>query len=157
DPATAGTITGKISFTGEKPVAKKIDVDEEQQCAQMHKGSPLFDQSGVVNKNGKLANVFVDVKEGLEGKTFEPPAEPVVIDQKGCWFEPRVLGIQTGQLLNVTNSDPVTHNIHPLAQVNRAWNQSQDPGSQPLKRHFQQREIMIRVKCNIHSWMRAWI
>jgi hypothetical protein len=95
----------------------------------------------VVNPNGTLANVFVYIRQGLEGKAFGPPVEPVVIDQSGCWFKPRVFGIQTGQLLNVTNSDPVTHNIHPLAQVNRAWNQSQEPGSEPLKRRFKAREV----------------
>jgi len=156
DPSTAGSVSGKILFTGKKPPKKKIDVDEDRQCAAMHKAG-LYDQSVVVNPNGTLANAFIYVKTGLEGKTFEPPTTPVTIDQKGCWFEPRVIGIQTGQPLNVTNSDPVTHNIHPMAQVNRAWNQSQDPGSEPLKRKFMAREIMIRVKCNIHSWMRAWI
>lgn len=156
DPATAGTVTGKILFTGKKPAKKKINVDEDRQCAAMHKAG-LYDESVVVNANGTLANAFIYVKQGLEGKTFEPPAEPVTIDQKGCWFEPRVLGIQTGQQLVITNSDPVTHNIHPMAEINSAWNQSQDPGSEPLKRRFKQREIMIRVKCNIHSWMRAWI
>jgi plastocyanin len=156
DPATAGTVTGKISFKGKKPPRRKIDISEDPMCAKMHP-TGLYDESVVANPNGTLANVFVYIKQGLEGKTFQPPAEPVTIDQKGCWFTPRVLGIQTGQLLNVTNSDPVTHNIHPLAQVNRAWNQSQDPGAEPLKRRFKEREVMIRVKCNIHSWMRAWI
>ncbi len=35
------------------------------------------------------------------------------------------MGIQTGQTLQVINSDPVTHNIHPMAEVNREWNHSQ--------------------------------
>ena len=156
DAATAGTLTGRIAFTGKRPARKKIDISEDPQCAKLHPAG-LFDEALVVNPNGTLANVFVYIKEGLEGKTFEPPAEPVTIDQSGCRFQPRVFGIQTAQLLQVTNSDPVTHNIHPLAQVNRAWNQSQDPGSEPLKRRFKEREVMIRVKCNIHSWMRAWI
>jgi plastocyanin len=156
DPATAGTLSGKVQFSGKKPKRKRIDMSEDPQCAAAHKNG-MYDESVVVNPNNTLANVFVYIKQGLEGKTFEPPAEPVTIDQKGCWFHPRVLGIQTGQILNVTNSDPVTHNIHPLAQVNRAWNQSQDPGATPLKRRFATPEIMIRVKCNIHSWMRAWI
>ena len=156
DTTTAGSVTGKILFTGKKPARKKIDVDEDRQCAAMHKDG-LYDESVIVNKNGTLANAFIYVKQGLEGKTFEPPVTPVTIDQKGCWFGPRVQGIQTGQPLLVTNSDPVTHNIHPMAQVNRAWNQSQDPGSEPLKRRFAQREIMIRIKCNIHSWRRAWL
>ena len=111
----------------------------------------------VVNPNGTLANVFVYIKRGLEAKTFEVPATPVTIDQRGCWFRPRVIGIQTGQTLQVTNSDPVTHNIHPLAQINREWNHSQGPGDAPLARKFIKPEVMIRVKCNIHSWMRAYI
>lgn len=156
DATTAGTLTGRIAFTGKRPARRKIDISEDPQCAKLHPAG-LFDEALVVNPNGTLANVFVYIKEGLEGKSFEPPAEPVTIDQSGCRFQPRVFGIQTAQLLHVTNSDPVTHNIHPLAQVNRAWNQSQDPGSEPLKRRFKEREVMIRVKCNIHSWMRAWI
>ena len=85
------------------------------------------------------------------------PTTPVVIDQKGCWFHPRVMGIQVGQTLQVTNSDPVTHNIHPLAQINREWNHSQGQGDAPLARRFLKPEVMIRVKCNIHSWMHAYI
>ena len=51
----------------------------------------------------------------------------------------------------------MTHNIHPRPKANREWNQSQPPGEAPLLRKFLQPEIMIRVKCNIHPWMRAWI
>jgi hypothetical protein len=67
------------------------------------------------------------------------------------------LGIQTGQKLQVTNSDPVTHNIHPLAVINREWNHSQAQGDEPIGRKFLKAEVMIRVKCNIHSWMHAFI
>jgi hypothetical protein len=67
------------------------------------------------------------------------------------------MGIQTGQTLQISNSDPVTHNIHPLAQINREWNHSQGPGEAPLARKFLRPEVMIPVKCNIHSWMRAYI
>jgi plastocyanin len=157
DPSTAGVVSGKVLFEGKKPQPKKIDMDEDPLCAKSHPGAGVSDESITVNGNGALANVFVYIKQGLEDKKFEPPSDPIVIDQKGCWFNPRVLGIQVGQNLKVTNSDPVTHNIHPLAQVNREWNQSQPPGATPLTRRFAQPEIMIRVKCNIHPWMHAWI
>ena len=156
DRTTAGSIFGKIHFKGRKPVAKRVDMDEDPQCAKLHK-SAVFDTPVVVNKNGTVANVFVYVKQGLEGKQFEPPPAAVTMDQKGCWFEPRVLGIQTGQQFQVTNSDPVTHNIHPRPKANREWNQSQPPAEPPLMRKFIRLEVMIRVKCNIHPWMRAWI
>jgi plastocyanin len=128
----------------------------EPACVAAHHGI-AYDESLVVNPNGTLANAFVYIKSGLEGKTFEVPKVAAVIDQRGCWFHPRVLGIQTGQTLQVTNSDPVTHNIHPLAQINREWNHSQGQGDAPLARKFLKPEVMIRVKCNIHSWMRAYI
>ena len=109
----------------------------------------------MVNR-GALANVFVYIQQGLEGKQFRPAAEAVTIDQRGCWFYPRVVGIVTGQSLTVKNSDPVAHNIHPRAHMNREWNQSQSPGA-GIHARFARPEIMIRVKCDIHSWMRAWI
>jgi plastocyanin len=156
DPLTAGVVTGKVLFTGKAPAAKRVDMEEDPQCNKLHKGAVL-DRPVAVNKNGTLANVFVYVKGGLEGKKFAPPAVAAVMDQKGCWFVPRVLGVQTGQQFEVTNSDPVTHNIHPRAHVNREWNQSQEQGSAPLERRFMQPEIVIRVKCNIHGWMHAFI
>jgi len=156
DTATAGTLTGKIKFTGRKPAHKLIDMSEDPACVEAHHGK-AYDESVVVNPNGTLSNVFIYLKSGLEGKTFAVPATPVVIDQKGCWFHPRVMGIQVGQTLQVTNSDPVTHNIHPLAQINRDWNHSQGEGDPPLARRFIKPEVMIRVKCNIHSWMHAFI
>jgi plastocyanin len=150
DEATAGTIRGTIRIAGKIPAAKVVSLDADPQCAKLHAGGTITEQTGV-------GNVFVYLKTGLEGKTFAPAAEPVVIDQKGCWFTPRVIGIRTGQPLQVTNSDPVTHNIHPQPRKNRDWNQSQAPEDPPLSRKFAAPEIMIPVKCNVHNWMRAWI
>jgi plastocyanin len=156
DPATAGVVAGKVVFTGKAPAAKIIDMTEVPECAKQHPKA-VEERTVAVNKNGTIGNVFVYIKKGLEGKTFEPPSTPAVMDQKGCWFEPRVLGLQVGQPFEVTNSDPVTHNIHPRAHENREWNQSQAPGTPPLERKFAREEVMIRVKCNVHSWMHAFL
>lgn len=156
DTATAGTVTGKIRFTGKAPARKKIDLDEDPQCAKLHK-EPVYDETVQVGRKGALVNAFVYIKTGFEGRKFEPPADPVVIDQHGCGFVPRVIGMQTGQALKAVNSDPVTHNIHPRAKVNREWNQNQPEGAEPAVRKFAFPEVMIRVKCNIHPWMKAWI
>jgi hypothetical protein len=156
DPSTAGSITGSIHFVGKKPARKLIDMSSDPACVEAHHGK-AYDESLVVSSNGSLGNAFVYIEKGLEGKKFEVPSTPVTIDQRGCWFRPRVLGVQTGQVLQVVNSDPVTHNIHPMAEVNREWNHSQGPGDAPLSRKFLKPEIMIKVKCNIHSWMHAFI
>lgn len=156
DPATAGTVSGRILFSGKRMPQRRVDMDEDPQCEALHK-KPVYDQSEIVNRNATLANVFVYIKDGLGDKKFASPSTPVTIDQRGCWFIPRVIGIQVGQTLRVTNSDPVTHNIHPRPQDNREWNHSQSPGDPPIERKFSHQEVMIRVKCNIHGWMHAWI
>ena len=156
DPSRAGVVTGKVVFTGKGPVRQKVDFAEDPNCAKLHKGE-FFTDAIALNNNGTLANVFIYVKAGLEGKKFRPPTTPATITQKGCWFEPRMLGIEAGQPFHAINADPLTHNIHPRTANSREWNQSQDAGADPLIRKFARAEIMVRIKCNIHPWMKAWV
>lgn len=157
DPTTAGKITGKVLYTGPKPARKIIDMSsEETECKRKHNG-PVQSEEVILNADGTLANVFVYVSAGLEGKKFEPPKTPVKLDQNGCMFSPHVVGAMTGQPIVVTNSDPVTHNVHPLPEKNREWNQGQPPGAPEIERTFHFEEVMIPVKCNVHSWMRGYI
>ena len=156
DPATAATVTGKISYEGEKPKPIQIRMDAEAACAALHK-EPVYAQQVVVNGNNALQYVFVYVKEGLGDKNFEISKEPVVLDQKGCMYHPHVFGVQTGQHLKVLNSDPTTHNIHPTPKDNREWNESQPPKAAALEKSFAREEVMLPVKCNQHPWMRMFV
>ncbi|HTJ29395.1 MAG TPA: hypothetical protein VL346_02790, partial [Acidobacteriaceae bacterium] len=106
DPATAGSISGTIRYVGKRPAPKLIDMSDDPACVAAHH-TKAYDESLMVGANGSLANAFLYVKKGLEGKRFDVPQMPVTINQQGCWFHPRVLGIQVGQTLDVTNSDPV--------------------------------------------------
>jgi plastocyanin len=101
--------------------------------------------------------VLVRVKSGLEGKTFAIPEEPVTLDQQGCMYKPHVLGMQAGQKMKIVSSDDTTHNIHPLPRENREWNVSQAAGAGPIMQSFSKPEVSIPVKCNQHSWMRAYV
>src|SRR6516162_2705217 len=156
DPATAATITGSIQYVGSKPPRKAIDMSGDPACVEAHHAK-AYDESLLVNPKGGLANAFVYIKSGLEGKSFETPSTPATLDQRGCWFTPRVLGLQINQPLQISNSDPVTHNVHPMAKSNREWNHSQGSGEPAITRRFVRPEVMIPVKCNIHSWMHCFI
>jgi plastocyanin len=155
DPASAGRIAGKVTLAGRKPARRRITVDDDE-CNKT-RNAPLFAEDVVVGDHGGLANVLVHVKAGLNGKTFEPPASAVRFDQKGCSFQPHVIALRTGQHLEITNSDQVTHNIHPMPRENREWNQGQPSGSEPIQREFRKSETGIPVKCNVHAWMRSYI
>ena len=119
--------------------------------------NPVYAEEVVVNDNKTLEYVFVYVKDGLGDKVFETSAEPATIDQKGCQYHPHVIGVQTNQPIKILNSDPTTHNIHPVPANNREWNTSMSPGGQPLDRTFAREEVMIPVKCNVHPWMKSYI
>jgi plastocyanin len=157
DAATAGEIRGEVVFGGAADEAVVIDMEQDPGCQELYAKEPKKARLIVTGEEGRLGNVFVYVKKGLEGKKFSVPNDAARIEQRGCWFEPRVVGMQAGQTVEVINSDPVTHNIHPEPKLNREWNQSQAPEDGPLKRKFAQPEVMIRVKCNVHRWMRAWV
>ncbi len=152
DPATAGSISGVVSFKGTPPKLKPLDMTQDPGCPS----SPQPSDAVVVN-GGKLANVFVYVKEGLPPGTFAVPSDPVVLDQKGCRYNPHMLGIMTSQQLKVLNSDTANHNIHDMPQNNQAWNESQSPTDKPILKTFDKPEMMIPVQCNQHPWMRAYI
>lgn len=156
DPSTAGNLKGTVSFEGKVPPRKRISMDAEADCAKLHP-EPVYEERVRLGTQHGLSNVFVYIRKGLEGKTFEPTQQAVVLEQRGCMFVPRVIGLRTGQTLRVKNADPVSHNIHPVPKNNRDWNQQQTPGAPDLQRRFGFSEVMIPVKCNIHAWMRSYI
>jgi hypothetical protein len=156
DEANAGSITGKVSFAGDKPVMKNLSMDATPACARAHT-TPQKSQEVVVNDNGTLKNVFVWVKAGLPDKQWSPPGGAAKLEQKGCMYEPHVLGVMTAQEIEIINDDPTNHNIHPLPKVNQEWNESQPPKGDAKKKSFARQEVLIPVKCNVHPWMRAYI
>jgi plastocyanin len=151
DPATVGTVSGQAKMDGMAPKMAKIDMSQDPACKSGNAAET------VVVDNGNLANVFVYIKEGLGNRTFDVPKDPVVLDQSGCKYHPHVLGVMTGQTVQIKNDDQTTHNIHPTPKDNREWNESQPPSSAPLEKSFAREEIMLPVKCNQHPWMKMYI
>ena len=155
-PVQAGaTATGRVKFTGTKPVNPKIDMAEEPDCKAKYKTPPTA-ETVIVNPNGTLANVFVYVKAGLPANAkYQAPSTPVVLDQEGCRYHPHVFGIMAGQTLEIRNSDPLLHNIKAKPVKNRPFNISQPAAGMKTNRAFSAPEVMIAFECNVHGWMSA--
>ena len=157
DEANGGTITGKVAFTGTAPKMATLDMSAQPKCEAKHSGG-VRSEEVIVNSNGTLKNAFVWVKAGLPAdKQWAVPPNAITLDQNGCMYAPHVIGVMAGQNIEVKNSDPINHNIHPQPQVNAEWNESQTPGEPPKTRTFARQEVMIPVKCNVHPWMRSYI
>jgi len=153
--SAAGDVTGKVAFSGTAPKMTKIMMNADPVCVKQHTG-PVTGEEVVVNKNATLKNVLIYVKEGLGAKTFSPPATKVEFNQKGCQYWPHVLGIQTGQELEVVNSDPTLHNVHSLSKENAQFNVAQPMKGMKLTKKFDKPEV-FKVKCEVHTWMGAYI
>jgi len=147
-----GTVSGKVTYTGTPVKPKPIDMSKEPSCAKQH-NPPVTTETVVTGQGNTLENVVVYISAGADDANA--PAQAVSFEQKGCQYLPHVLAMHTNQDLKVLNDDQTSHNIHPLAKVNREWNKSQPPGAPPIDAKFDQPEF-ISVKCNIHPWMHGW-
>jgi len=154
--AGGATIQGTVKFSGSPPAQERVKMDADPQCLLQHK-EPVVKQEVVVNPNGTLRYVFVYIKQGLEGRTFATPGQPVVLDQHGCLYEPHVLGIQANQPLEIVNSDPTLHNVNCKPANSQPFNIAQPVKGMKTTKKFTKSEIMVKCACNVHPWMATYI
>jgi hypothetical protein len=156
DLSAAGEVTGTVKLEGTPPAFKPIDMSAEAVCVQSNP-SPVVPPIVVTGPHNALANVVVYVKSGLGSYRFDRPSSPVVLDQKGCMYEPRVLAMMVNQPFEVHNEDQTIHNVHPMPRQNKPWNKSEPVGDPPIQATFPKPELAIPIACNIHPWMRAFL
>ena len=155
EPLGTSTVAGVVMFDGAPPATMAIDMSEEAECVAKYADGPV-DPVVVVN-DGMLANVFIRVTAGLPAGPYPMPSQPATIDQDGCLYNPRVLGVMVGQPFEITNSDPLLHNIKAVPSENRPFNISQPRAGMTTTRTFRTPEVMVPLECNVHGWMNAYV
>jgi plastocyanin len=151
---SSGRVTGKVTLSGSLAKPKPLDLSKEPACIKMHASDPLFPESVLTGQSNSLRNVVVYISAGAP-YPGPVPAAPVVFEQQGCHYTTHLLAFRVGQEVKITNNDPFSHNIHPLARINREWNKIQPPGT-PAFSYAYDNEEFIPVKCNIHPWMQGY-
>jgi len=148
-PATAqggGTVEVEVMYNGAPQIETlKINKDVE-----------------VCGKEAKVEKIAVGGNKGLQhavasvaGAKGPATGKKVSLDQKGCQFVPRVLGTTPGEV-DILNSDGVLHNIHTFSTSNPPINKAQPRFKKVMTEKFEKPE-MIRVQCDVHSWMLGYI
>lgn len=153
---TGASLQGHVTFKGMAPAPIKIKTTADPVCQQMHPAG-IKSEEYVVSPTGGLANVFVYVKKGLEGKTFPATTTAATLTQKGCQYHPHVIGVQVHQPLDIVNEDSTLHNLNAPATINMRFNVAQPIQGMKTTRTFDQAEVMIPLMCNVHPWMKAYI
>jgi len=150
-PEAGGVVKGRVTFDGTPKKYKPIDMSPEPNCAKFYTSAPLPELSLTGPQNG-LQNVIVYISGGAPDENFT--GQVVRLNQRGCRYAPHVVTVMTNQEVWVQNDDPVAHSVHPMAHLNPEWNRSQPPGTPPVVIRYSQPEF-IRVKCELHPWMRG--
>jgi len=150
-----GTIKGKVRLTGKLPGNPVIRMGMDPKCNEMNKGKQTVNEKVKAAIDGSLANVFVH----LEGKfpSTPVPKTPVVIDQQSCVYTPRVVGVRVGQTLEIRNSDNLMHNVHSVTNLNNGFNVAQPKAGAVNSFPMKSEEVMLRIGCDVHNWMFAWV
>ncbi len=152
--ATA-TVSGKIAFEGAVPAPAKIQMSADPFCAQSATPETSVSEEIKVSDGG-LENVIVYVKAAPAGLTFATPAEPKVINQKGCHYTPHVFTMMVNQPLEVQNSDMTLHNIHVWAVTNTPVNIGQAVQGMKNNVKLDKEEIPVPIRCDVHRWMNSF-
>lgn len=153
--AAGSGVTGKVTFEGTPPVPQVLRMDADPVCSSQNPNG-LPSEEAVVNPNGTLKNVFVYVKQGVEGQKFEAPKDAVTFDQRGCRYHPHVFGIMANQPLQIVNSDGTLHNVHALPKNSKEFNLGMPIQGMKLNQKFTAPEQMVKIKCDVHPWMSAY-
>lgn len=155
DAATAGSVSGRVVFEGKAPEPEVLRIANDPACIQVL-GSGMKSDAVLVSADGAIQNAFVYIKDTLADYTFDVPTTAVVLDQKGCRYEPRVFGVRVGQAIDILNSDATLHNVHALPMINSEFNKAQPVQNSRMSQTFTAPEVMVRFKCDVHSWMSAY-
>ena len=150
-----GTIAGRVRYDGKRPTRKVLKVNVK---AEVCHTEPIISEDLIVSEGMGVKWAVVSIKDLA---SEEPTAKPdkgtaVILDQKNCRFVPHVVLVQAGQTLRILNSDGILHNVHTKSLRNRPFNRAM-PGM------FKQMEVTfarperVKVKCDAHDWMSAWI
>lgn len=154
--AGRGAIKGHIRLMGKLPGNPVIRMGVDPMCARINAGKRVVQETVAASLDGSLANVFVK----LQGTFPKTPisAAPVTIDQRGCIYVPRVVGIQAGQTLQIRNSDALLHNVHsssPLKDNN--FNVGQPLAGMVNQFRLKEEDAMVHLRCDLHTWMSSYI
>ena len=150
-PARAAAIRGVVLFAGTVEERKKLPVTIDQYVCGKEKDA----EDLVVGQGRVIRNAVVWLQTPPDGARVDVPPPKVEMDQKACVFSPRVVLVPAGGTVEFLNSDRLLHNLHSVSKENPSFNRTQ-PRGRVIPITFARPEI-IRVNCDLHSWMRGWI
>jgi len=149
--ANGGAIKGKVTYTGSVPTRKIIPTKDQEVCGGIREVPQVL-----VGAGGGVLDAIVYLKEVPKGKRWDKPKKTPTINNRKCNFEPHVQVMPAGMNLAILNSDPVLHNTHGFLIKATVFNVAMPKQGMRVERPIRKPGI-VRVECDAHGWMLAWI
>ena len=148
---SAATIKGNVRYSGARVEKKTFPVTIDQYlCGKEKEAGDL-----VLSSTNGIRNVVVSLQGVPNGSKAPANIAPAKMDQKQCVFVPRVVIVPVGGTVEFLNSDRLLHNVRGGGKENPPFNRAQ-PHARTIAIGFKSPEV-LRVDCDLHSWMRGWI
>jgi plastocyanin len=148
---SAATLKGNVRYAGARVEKKTVPVTIDQYlCGKEKEAGDL-----VLSSSSGIRNVVVSLHGVPAGSKAPANGAPAKMDQKQCVFVPRVVVVPVGGTVEFLNSDRLLHNVRGSGKENPPFNRAQ-PHARTISIVFKSPEI-LRVDCDLHSWMRGWI
>lgn len=152
--AGGSLISGRVIFNGTLPEPRTLALDAL--CGKLV-SNPVTESDYIVGESNGLEEVFVYLKDLPQGRGTTPAGETPVLDQQGCIYTPRVIGVVVNQKFRIRNSDPLLHNVHAKPKDNKEFNFAQPIQGQINDKTFAQPEVLVPIRCDVHPWMKAYV
>jgi plastocyanin len=102
-----GRIRGLVRLEGDAPPQAFEPIAENQNIC----GDRVPVTRLAIGKDKGVQHAFVYL-EGVQSKQAFHPRESLLVDQKDCQYVPHSLIVPAGSKIDITNSDPILHNVH---------------------------------------------
>jgi plastocyanin len=148
--SNGGTITGKVTLSGARPVLPPKARDRNPDIC----GSSGPDESLLVSDSGAVKNAVVYLQNVKTGKPLTTVTAD--FDQKGCTYTPHVLAVPVGSTVNILNSDATLHNVDALLEGGTVFNYAMPSTLKKIPKRLSKPGFAM-VKCDVHAWMSGYI
>jgi plastocyanin len=106
-PGPTGRIRGVVRLQGKAPVVAFEPTSQDQStCGDRVPVSRL-----ALGKDSGVQQAFVFL-DGVQTTETVRARESLLVDQKNCQYAPHSLIVPAGSKIEITNSDPILHNVH---------------------------------------------
>jgi hypothetical protein len=145
-----GTLAGSVRFRGTPPALEPIPVRKNQEAC----GTSVPNEALVLGPGGGVRGAVILVEGVRRGK---PPEGELMLDNVRCLFVPHVAAVMAGAPVRVKSSDGVLHNAHGQLAGRTIFNTALSRGRVVDLTAKLRQPGLVRVLCDAHAHMVAWI